>query len=52
MAVDALDIMTDRELEMIQYGCNLALGMTPFQKSLNLVSFFLGKMSVIAHRCL
>ena len=49
--VVAPDLVADRGLVTLQHGCNLALGMTHFQKRLNLVAFFLGELHVISHWC-
>ena len=38
----AADLATDRGLVTLQHGCNLALGMSHFQKRFDLVAFFLG----------
>jgi hypothetical protein len=50
--VVAPDLVADRGLVTLQHGCNLALGMTHFQKRLNLVAFFLGELGVVSHWCL
>jgi len=44
-------LAADRGLVTIQGVGNPALGMTRFQKCLNLVSFFLGELRVVAHLC-
>ena len=49
--VVAPDLVADRGLVTLQHGCNLALGMTHFQKRLNLVAFFLGELGVVSHAC-
>jgi hypothetical protein len=36
----------------LQHGCNLALGMTHFQKCFDLVALFLGELRVVSHWCL
>ena len=47
----APELAADRGLVTLQHGCNLAWGMTRFQKRLNRVAFFLGELHVISHWC-
>ena len=48
----AADLAADRGLVTIQGVGNPALVVPPFQKCLDLVSFFLGELRVVSHRCL
>jgi len=51
-AAVAPDLAADRGLVTLQHHGNPALGMAHFQKRLDLVSFFLGELRVVSHRCL
>ena len=46
----AADLAADRGLVTIQGVGNPALVVPPFQKCLDLVSFFLGELRVVSHR--
>ena len=48
----APDLTADRGLVTLQHDGNLALVVLHFQKCLDLVSFFLGELRVVSHRCL